>query len=164
MSLYLDEKYHECCKLLRSLKIPYGNIVSVKSSRQLRKPWGRCKRSGDKYTILINSILTDGNHDAGLINTLIHEMLHTCPDCMEHNKKWHHYVDIVYRKTGIQIKELNNCNEKGVTLEDKIKNAKYVLMCTHCDGVILKYRECMMTDYPELFRCSICGSKIKRIR
>lgn len=62
------------------------NGESIELFEFCMKRWGQCTcLGGNNYAISINVILLrDDTNIDGLKNTIIHELLHTCPNCMKH--------------------------------------------------------------------------------
>ena len=88
----LDFFVTECKAMLDYCSIPYNLDVSVKISRRLRRAYGNCHRKNDVYTIYINDLmLRDDVTDKALENTILHELIHTCPECMNHGRQWKHF-------------------------------------------------------------------------
>ena len=121
--------------------IPIGKIREVQVNGRARR-WGRCtKRPDGTYVIQINAcLLMDDVDDMGLMDTLVHEVLHTCDGCMNHGPLWKHYADIMNRKYGYNIKRLNSASEKGLE-SVRLSRAKYIIRCLDCGEVYTYERE-----------------------
>lgn len=171
----LKEYMEKCMAMLDELNIPYCKDIKELSVSHAERRWGQTswrtsvntgKRSDFKISIsykLINEKYTPT--DEGLINTMIHELLHTCPDCHGHGTQWKTYAKMVYDRYGIDIKRCGNDNDKGVTEgeQDIVKKFTYVVQCTSCGNKIGRYRMSKVIECPENFRCK-CGGELKRIK
>lgn len=121
--------------LLDSLNIPYVDCpVSVNT--RLTKTWGQCwhKRVFGviEHRITLNPILLrDTTEDDALMNTLLHEYLHTCPKCDNHGAVWKHYADLINNKYHYNIKRCTSSEEKGLNTEEYVKY-KYEVSCPDC--------------------------------
>ena len=146
-----------------------GNIVKVEINTRAKSRWGQAKYekySYDwnkcKYSINISSVLLDEHTpDYGLEETLIHEILHTCENCMDHKKTWNKYVDIMNKKYGYHIKRTDSPEDKGIDSKSEfyLKSAyKYRLTCKQCGKVYYRNR----LDYDvKYYSCNKCKGKLK---
>ena len=66
---------------LEIIGIKCGNVIKLEVNTRAMKRWGQCTcLGGNNYAISINVILLrDDTNIDGLKNTIIHELLHTCP-------------------------------------------------------------------------------------
>lgn len=91
----LDNILKECHKEISDLGIsvaPLGTI-SLKINNAKRS-WGYCSRKGSLFTIKIARMTID----LGLVAvraTMIHELLHTVPNCMNHGAEWKRIAKMV---------------------------------------------------------------------
>lgn len=114
--------------LLDSLNIPYVDYP-VEINMRLTRTWGMCYKSPRKYIALNHVLLLDDTDDDALMNTLLHEYLHTCPKCFNHGKEWKRYAKIVNDKYHYNIQTRTSSEEKGL---DKSLLYKYELSCPEC--------------------------------
>ena len=161
--------FDNCIKLCEEAGIhDYGNIVNVKVNTRAKHRWGQTVDLGfNKYEIEINKILLDeGTKLEGLQNTIIHEILHTCPNCFDHGDEWVRRAEIVKRELGYNIKRVNNAQEKGVSEKvlKKYYEPKYIVRCTHCGHEAKRDRMCSIIKYPSNWRCGVCGGTFERIK
>lgn len=106
---------------------------------------------------------------AKLINTLIHELIHTCPGCLNHGVNFKHRCSTIYRLTGLVIKRTTSFEEvEGLNAEQlrtQKRPAKYEVYCPHCQQVIAE-----RTKYSKVcsqisrYRCSLCGCNKLELR
>ena len=101
--------------MLADIGITPGRISSVYSMNMPRL-WGYSRGSqAVGYTIEINSILLNEEvPEWALYETILHELLHTLPGCMNHGSKWRKYAAIVNRRLGYNIKPLSTYRDKGL--------------------------------------------------
>lgn len=140
----LNNAIAEAKALCDSLNIPYGNIKWVKINTRAKSRWGQCKllKTGG-FEIQIADVLLDPHtsHEA-LMDTVIHEVLHTCPGGMTHKGAWKMYADKVNRNTQYNIKRCTSAAEKNLTdstAQIKRELAKYEVTCLKC-GSIYRYK------------------------
>ena len=154
---YLSRVVRQCMKELDSIQVPYGHVVEVTVNTRARKRWGLCRKEADGYHISIADRLRDGNTEQGLRDTVMHELLHTCPMCNNHGAMWKHFAEVVNRELSCHIKRTDSNEDKGLPPED---TASQVLHQYHCDGcgqIIRKMRVCKFTRNYRSYTCGICG-------
>ena len=108
-------------------------------------------------------ILSDDTKEDAVMETIIHEILHTCKGCMNHGREWKRLANIVYKKTGYKITTTSPREKFGLSEEDE-DVAKYVFVCEKCGQVIRRNRMSKFVRHPEWYRCGKCGGNIKRER
>ena len=148
---YLNQIARECMEVLDNLSVPYRNVTEFVINRRAKR-WGQCKRLPDGFRISVNHLLADGQHEDGLT------------DCMNHGAKWKKYASTVKCATGYSIKRANTAEEKGLTVEEKIRPAKYAFRCTGCGEILEYHRKCKMVLEPWRFRCANCHGTFERIK
>lgn len=99
-----------------------------------------------------------------MINTIIHELLHTCPGCMNHGKQWKTWAEKVRKTYGYNIKRTSDNDEKEVTTGNLNYNAreyKYFVYCKKCGKMIAKRkRKSDLIDNIGRYTHSNCGGKL----
>ena len=139
----------------KQLNIPISQNIDPNVIINTRaKRFGQCKRRGDKFLIELSSIF-DKAEDKMVKQTLAHEILHTCPDCLNHQAKWKSHVSKMNRAYGYKIERTNSCENIGVTREIS-KNAKYTIECQKCHTKVYKDRISGIIRNPENYHCK-CG-------
>lgn len=163
----LQKVYIECVQELRGIGMDISNkIVKVCTNGRLKTTLGRCcrdRRSGN-YTIEVNlCMLADGVEIASTKNTIIHELLHTCPGCMNHGNEWRRRGDMVKQKLGYDI---SRCESKSELEAAGVKVAeaeyKYALVCQSCGYQYKRKRWSEALENPSRYNCR-CGGKLKVI-
>ena len=72
------------------------------------KRLGRCEaKSGNRYVIQINEFHNKLSPETSVMNTLIHELLHSLPQCMNHGEIWKRYANMYNRAYGTTISRLS---------------------------------------------------------
>lgn len=161
----LNRYYRECRQMLLALGIPVREAAVAADTRK-RRTWGNCRRDVfGNYTITVNQIfLEETNSDYGLKDTLMHELLHTCPGCLNHGPEWQYWAERVNRAYGYHIKRTSNAEEKRVKDNADDGRPVYHLKCLHCGQDIVKFRMCESVRHPEDFRCGRCGGNLIRTK
>ena len=141
--------------------IEVGIISEITVNSRAKRRWGRCYRLRDKtYRIEINSrLLEDDVSDKTTMNTVVHEVLHTCIGCMNHGLLWKSYADRMNKTYGYEINRCTSAKEVGVEEE-----YKHTVVCTDCGHEYHAHRLTKafkyIRDYPEstFCRCAYCHS------
>lgn len=134
---------HECMAELDLLDVPYGEVVEWEVNYRALKRWGQCRRvSNGTYEININyDLLQESTSLNGLKETILHELIHTVPGCMNHGPQWNHWVARVNAAYGYNIKRCNSAADKGCTEHRTAKATyKYTIECNKCHTVWKKQR------------------------
>ncbi len=160
------EKYvAQCQHDLDILGIPYGKVRSWEINTRAKSRWGLCKRlKGGEFAISIaQALLEDDTDDQALMDTIMHELLHTVPGCLEHKGKWKLYADLVNRRLPqYTIKRSTSYEEKGLTPPQSEAAVHYILRCSKCGAEFQRSRKSKLVKNPEKFRCGICYGRLIR--
>ena len=145
--------------ILTSLNIPFVDCT-VSVNTRLNSVWGRCHHeyayNHTTHRIELNKVLvTDTVSDDALMNTLLHEYLHTCPNCNNHGKQWKYYAQLINQKYHYNIKRTTSCAEKGI-VEEK-KKPRYTVTCPRCGSVSSYLRKSNVVDAALNNRMLRCG-------
>ena len=158
---------------LRRLGIPIGeNICPVIRFAKATSWYGQCQCNrvyqGVRYAYRISiSVYHLESSERAIRNTLIHELLHTCPGCLNHGPKWKKYASIVKRELGYNIARCGGDKEKDSLLAQARREKRqgyqnqYLLVCTTCGAEFRRVRKSNLVLHPENYRCK-CGGKIER--
>ena len=156
----------QCMTDLASVDIPYGRVKLWIVNCRAKARWGLCKKRSDGYfeIEIAEALLKDDVDDIATKNTIIHELLHTCPGCLKHTGRWKQYADKVNRLLPqYSIKRTTSAEEKGVAVRRKEPVYRYCLKCSNCGKEILRQKKTAVIEHPERYRCK-CGGKLTRIQ
>lgn len=156
------------------LDIQYGNIVEIKVNTRAKQRWGQCRTilnskywENKQFSINISDrLLQDDVTDEACLDTIIHEILHTCKDCMNHGREWKELAELVndcYACYNIQ--RCTSSEEKGIEPIEPIAH-KYALKCEHCGHMWYKDRMCKIVKNPKYYthKCADgCKGNIVRV-
>ena len=162
----LQELFHRAIKEVKDAGIPVNEESIAPTCRintRAKSFWGRChytSRSKSYWIEVVEELLTVEEID--IMNTLIHEVLHTCKDCMNHGPTWKRYADIVNKKYGYNVKRATSTEEKSIIKTDD--DFKYVLECQNCGKKVRRHKMSNAISHPERYKCVACGGKFKRIK
>lgn len=154
--------------------IPIVEPQEVKVNNRYKQRWGCCKgkMSNGKYiprVIDVNPVLLDErNSEIGLIETLIHELIHTAPGCQNHGAKWKAYVAKINKAYGYTIETRNSDDDKGISNECKAERIaareakrKYEVSCRECGRVVGRWaRPSKVWLHAYNYRCGYCKGKL----
>lgn len=146
----------------RALAIPISPQVNphVQVNRRALSRFGCCYQRKDGFLIeLAESLLVAPERSCR--QTLAHELLHTCPGCLNHGPAWKAYAKTVGEALGLSITRAVELEGDAAPL--RREEMKYFLRCEKCGAVIGRYRMCKLVKYPWRYRCAACGGKLKRV-
>ena len=88
----------------KEIGIPVSDKIdpTVILNTRAKKRYGRCILQNGTYTIEISAYLVD----AGLRTiheVIVHEVLHTCPGCMNHGPLWKQYASMMTKRYGYTV-------------------------------------------------------------
>lgn len=91
--------------------------------------------SGGHYEIEINKVYTNMVEIDDIKNTLLHELIHSLPLCMNHGKHW----KIQAAKASVRGYDIQRVSTRNAYTDmynkqrrEKKQNAKYTVYCEHC--------------------------------
>lgn len=161
----LQEYANRCMKQLDDIGVKYGNVLAFEINTRAKHRWGQCKRVSsilNCFTININHILLDEkNNEQALIDTLMHELLHTCKGCFNHKNEWKRLAEKVNGIYNYNIKRTASEVDYGIEIEtENITEPKYKIQCTNCGKVYTRQRKSKVVAHPENYRCYDCGGEV----
>ena len=149
-------------KTLRTMGIPVSDKIQahVNINTRAKRRLGCCIKRDGHYTIEISSDLIDEPSRSKLLTeTILHELLHTCPDCANHGVQWKYYAGKVSNALGINISR--TVDEEQLQAP---RGFTYILKCKSCGCEIGRYRMSRAIQSPSIYRCGKCGGKLLRIK
>lgn len=105
----LQKLYEACVHECKDANIPIrdNRVYKIKfTEHDSESSWGFCVLNKKRMTfsIFINSTLSsEACPIEELKDTVIHELLHTCPRCQGHGKTWMKYAGILNEKYGYEL-------------------------------------------------------------
>lgn len=165
----------ECMRELEIIGIPFGKVTEFSVNTRAKRRWGQCRKNGDgTFSINISAdLLRESTEINGLKNTIIHELLHTCPDCFCHTGEWKRLADKVNRYYGYGITRCSSAEDKGldekvikqreIEREKKRQNPKFIFRCKCCGQIVKRQRASQFTKYYHMYHCGICNGKFEPI-
>lgn len=162
----LKEYANRCMKQLDDIGVEYGAVLSFQINTRAKHRWGQCIRLYSNglvcFTININTMLLDEkNSEQALIDTLMHELLHTCKGCFTHKNEWKRLAEKVNKIYNYNIKRTVSAVDYGIEIEtEDIAEPKYKIQCTGCGQVYTRQRKSKVVAHPENYRCYDCGGEL----
>ncbi len=155
--------FAKCKSNLESMEIPVAKVVTVEINYRAHRRWGQCKlKPNGAYAININvDLLKEANPLSALQNTIYHELLHTCPNCMNHGSTWTSYASKVNSVTGLNIKRCSTSEEKGIVERREPKRVvHYIISCQSCGASWKRQRASKVIQNIKNYKCT-CGGCLK---
>lgn len=163
----LDEIMADCIVELQELGVPIAPPAAWSVNTRARR-WGQCcynSATGDFTINIAETLLLEDNDINGLLSTVYHELIHTCPGCFNHGNEWKRWALFVSQHTGIRVERLASAEEKGVKTDwrpQKSHEKRYAVQCTGCGRVYRREKLCEVVRHPENYRCGACHSALRR--
>lgn len=147
----------------------YKGFSRVRISKA-RSKWGsvRYNRNFDIYELTISNVFEEiPDEDKAknrILSTVIHELIHTIPGCMNHGYNFKYYASLVNRKyPSLQIQRCTSMEECGV--QKKKKDFTYIIKCNFCGHEFKYRRKPQVLGYLNCCRCPYCRTyKLSVIR
>lgn len=163
----------QCEQNLRNIGIPVGNVTELTVNNRTSSRLGRCTKRVERLDFVDGKIVAQETfsieisgkilHDVKEVeNTLYHELIHTCPSCLNHGDRWQRYGEIAEAKLNLSS-PITRCKAVDKT-EEYISQFKYLLKCECCGALVPKDRMCGVVKNPELYTHRNCGGKFVRVR
>ena len=158
----LQDLFDASCRVLDALHVPYDPRATLSVNPRLFRAWARClffSRSAPR--IEAAPVLTDvALSDNAVMETLIHELLHTCPGCANHGASWQAYARLVTRETHYAVTVSSSQEDHGLPSTYIRPGSRYALICNACGATWCYNRKCNSVVCPERYRCSRCGGSL----
>lgn len=144
----------------RALNLPVSDKIAphVQINRRATARFGCCRCQAGGYTIEVSDRMVDAPEWACL-QTLAHEVLHTCPGCRDHGPRWKAYAGRMNAAYGYSIARTGSCEALGVP---DTRPVNHMVVCTACGLEFPRARESALTKHPQRYRCR-CGGTLKRL-
>ena len=155
-----------CIGEMRAIGIePSRQIFAIRENRRAKKRLGCCKvvkeRGRTGFVIEVSSVM-ERCSDEVLKDVIFHELLHTCPGCLNHGQKWKSLADRINRACGSHIRVRADSSQiPGLPREEEEPQYKYEIECAACGIRFYRMRRSRVVDHPEYYRCSRCGGRLR---
>lgn len=125
-----------------------------------KKQFGRCESIPGGYAISISKFFKD-NPTEEVMDTLVHEVLHTLPGCQNHGPNWKNAAAIVNRKYGYDITRTGTEVMANLTTDDIKAMRRYTVECLGCGNQLHRERKSKLITQTYLYTCGKCGGELK---
>lgn len=156
--------FNKAMDVVESLGIETGFIVDVKLNYRAKNRFGQCRKNNldNTYSLNFNHLIfSDESDEDEVMNTLIHEILHTCEGGMTHKGEWKRLANIVNANTKYNITRCTSYASFGIEKPKKEKKHNYVFVCEDCGQVIVRERASNFTKNYHAYRCGKCGGDFR---
>lgn len=164
----------EAESICRTLDIPIGNITSIRVNPRFTSKWGTCINHRTavpgpngrleyqmSFEIEISPRLVSSQVPySSLLETVLHEYLHTAPGCQNHGPQWKAWAALINRHRNMDITRTSSPKDLGVP-ERQIEY-KYAVQCLKCGRIYPRQKCSELIKHPEDYRCK-CGGSLKRL-
>lgn len=107
---------------------------------------------------ICESVLDAGEQE--IKNILAHELLHTCPGCYNHGKRWKAYAARINNIYGYNITATTTYERMGLNRPEKKPVYRYRIECSRCGKVFYRQKKSKVVSNIDRYRCT-CGGKLK---
>lgn len=109
--------------------------------------------------------------DQTLKDTIVHELLHTVPGCLDHKGKWEMYAELVNRRLPqYTIKRTASWEEKGIMIDRGEPVYRYILQCSNCGAEFPRERKSkagkkrkILLRQAEAYSIVICEAAVQHV-
>lgn len=138
----VNEFVWKAVRQLKDLGVTPGHISKIEVNNRVKSRWGQCSRryDGTRYTyrIEINGVLLkDDVTYMATMDTVMHEVIHTCEGAFNHGKEFKRLAAMVNGAYGYRVQRCTSAEEKNI--EPAAKKVKYLVKCEKC-GHVYKYQ------------------------
>lgn len=173
----INDMLERLSRTLRDIGIPISDSICPKVRlSKAHSFFGQCipkgahRRFPEGYDFLIAlSVFTLGNSYRSIENTLVHELLHTCPGCLNHGPQWKAHAEVVRKRLHLDIKRVHGdktpSDIANLRAGRKKSPFRYMVYCPNC-GASWKYRKAgRVVRYADKCTCACgyVGMKLKNL-
>lgn len=155
----LNSILNKCKEELNNIGVECGNVVSIMPDNRAQKRYGLCSKRNGNYSIKIASkLLGDDVPDAPAKNTVMHELIHTCANCMTHKNEWKRIAERVNKVYGYNVTRTAYYPE----IEEKHPTQyKYEITCKNCGAKLRRSRTSNLIQNINNYRCGRCHGQLE---
>lgn len=124
------------------------------------KTYGKCERIDGGFAIHVSKYFKD-NDESELMNMLVHEVLHTVPNCFNHGKSWKSAAELANKTFGYNISRLSNFEMANLTAADVKIQRRYTVVCLSCGNELYRERKSKLITHTHNYTCGKCGGELQ---
>lgn len=142
----------------KAIGVPISPRISpqVAINPRAKTRLGCCRNGPAGHTIEVSALLCAAR-EADLLQVLAHEVLHTCPGCANHGRRWQGWAARMAAAYGYQIRR--TCSYQSLGLPDP-RPVRYLVVCCACGLQLPRMRRSPLVNHPERYRCR-CGGRLE---
>ena len=121
-----DAALQHVLEQVRAAGIPASAQIDpqVRVNTRAKKRYGRCIFRDRRYEIELSARLQAA--DSSVVHTVLaHEVLHTCPGCMNHGARWKQYA----AKNGGAVRGIRFSARRTTAFSRRSRRRKYTICC-----------------------------------
>ena len=137
---YMKNLISDCIKKCKAVNIPISDQI-IFSTMAGERIYGQCisVRNSGCFRIEISKYLVN---ESEIVNTIFHELLHTCPDCSGHDRQWQAYGKLIEKYYGQNITRVGNkqikadirSSKRRYFTKEEYENNKDILVALAVEG------------------------------
>lgn len=160
MKMDFDAMLRAVLEQVRAAGIPAAAQIDphVRLNTRAKKRYGRCICKNGRYEIELSAHLVHAESPF-VYTVLAHEVLHTCPGCMNHGPLWKQYAARMGERYGYSIAR----TAQYALVPETPREAPYLLQCAACGTLFPRQRMSRSVREPGRYRCR-CGGTLLRLR
>lgn len=161
----LQSIYMEVKTELKRINMDYSpRIAGIKVNGRLKACAGQCTLnllSGVYFIEIARFMVQDAVETQSLKNVIAHEIIHTCPDCMNHDAEFTKRAGRLNRMLGYNVKISDTEEEMSKHgVEVPHESYKYAFVCKKCGAKIPRKRWSKTMENVKQFRHGGCGGNL----
>jgi predicted SprT family Zn-dependent metalloprotease len=160
----LNQLLQQVIEEATALGIPVSRHISpsLHINKRTKARFGGCKKVKGfvhcTYQIEISKVLLDAEAQA-IKEIIAHEILHSCPGCMNHGVTWKKHCRKMEKTYGYRLERTSSYEKLGIEDPRGVKNYRYMIECNLCGQKIYRQRKSPISEETNKYRCR-CGGKL----
>jgi predicted SprT family Zn-dependent metalloprotease len=159
----LDALLAQVIAQAQALGIPVSKRIDphVRLNTRAKKRFGCCIGSVKSGFVIELAAALPAAGRQTCMQTLAHEVLHTCVGCQDHGDRWKAYAARMNAAYGYAIRRTDKPENLGVTMPKHTPVYHWRVTCTGCGKSFLRQKSSPLIKTPQRYRCAACGGKLR---
>lgn len=136
-----------------------GEIDETVYLTRAKKTYGKCEAIPGGFAISLSKFFKD-NPVEEVMQTLVHEVLHTIPGCMNHARSWKEAAAVVNSVYGYDVSRLSSMEMANLTAADVQVQRRYTIVCFDCATELYRERKSKLITHTHNYSCGRCGGRL----
>ena len=160
---YIKDVYKEARQIVKECCPDFTDPIITFKSSKARSYWAYVERKGSNYFwIRVSDVFAEISDETArresLLETIIHELVHTIPKCMNHKEPWKANCSNVRKKyPQFKLDRTEDMSQFGIS--EKVRADKYLITCTHCGHTWNYKRKPKWIDRADYCMCPYCNNR-----